>query len=114
MSADQWWIHFEPSGTAVNREWFAAAQVFGARGWTVSRLGHRAVGPRGEWFELSSPARDLVGARPTRMTASAGWLRQVSARTHSEVQWLAGRAGIELEIVESLSGALWSEQRLAS
>ncbi len=114
MSAEQWWIHFEPDVGAANCEWFAAAQFFGARGWQVSRLGHRAVGPGGEWFEISSPARDLVGARPTRMTGSASWLRQVSARAHSEVHWLAGRSGIELEIVESLSGALWSEHRMAS
>ncbi len=114
MAGHQWWIHFEPTNAAVNRQWFAAAQFFGGRGFQISPLHLRAVGPDGSWFELSSPTRDLVGTRPTRLTASAEWLREVSARTHSEVQWLAGRSGIELEIVESLSGVLWTEHRIAS
>ena len=113
MAEHQWWIHFEPTSHAVNREWFYAAQFFGSRGWDISRLQLRAVGPQGDWFEICSPTRDLVGARPTRMTASASWLREVGARTHSEVQWLAGRCGIDLEIVESLSGLLWTEHRMA-
>ena len=114
MAGQQWWIHFEPTNAAVNRQWLYAAQFFGGRGWEISRLHLRAVGLDGSWFEISSPTRDLVGARPTRMTASAEWLREVSARTHGEVQWLAGRTGVELEIVESLSGLLWTEQRMAS
>ncbi len=114
MAGHQWWIHFEPTAAAANREWFEAAQFFGARGWEVSRLRLRAVGPAGEWFEICSPAKDLVGARPSRMTASAEWLRGVSARGHGEALWLAGRCGIELDIVESLSSLLWTEHRIAS
>lgn len=69
----------------------------------------RAIAPGGDWFEITSPLRDLVGARPTRMTASAEWLRDVGAGNHGEVQWLATRSGVELQIVESLSGLLWAE-----
>lgn len=114
MARHEWWIHFEPNFAAVHREWFYAAQAFGRRGWEISRVRLRAIGPDGDWFEITSPLRDLVGARPTRMTASAHWLREVGAGTHGEVQWLAKRSGIELQIVESLSGLLWTQHRLAS
>ncbi|MGS0687655.1 hypothetical protein ACVBEQ_21270 [Nakamurella sp. GG22] len=114
MIRHEWWIHFEPSQGDARREWIFAAQHFGALGWDISAIGCRAISPQGHWFEISSPARDLVGVAPTRMTASACWLRRVGGRTYREVEWLAGKNGLDLEVRENLHTLLGDPLRLAS
>ena len=114
MLRHEWWIHFEPSQGDARREWIFAAQHFGGLGWDISAIGRRAVSPAGHWFEISSPSRDLVGVAPTRMTASAHWLREVGGRTYREVEWLAGKNGLDLEIEENLYMLLGAHLRLAS
>ncbi len=114
MHRHEWWIHFEPSQGDARREWRFAAQHFGTLGWDISAIGQRAISPEGHWFEISSPARDLVGVRPTRMTASVHWLRRVGGRSYREVEWLAGKNGLELEVQENLYTLLGASLRLAS
>ena len=48
------------------------------------------------------------------MTASEHWLRRVGGRSYREVEWLAGKNGLELEVQENLYILLGASLRLAS